>query len=90
MKKIIAINSSKRKKNTYKLIWRVKEILEVEKIEVEIINLFDYRIEQCLGCENCLINGKCPLDDDTSVLMDKLRLADGIILSSPVYMESQH
>lgn len=88
MSNIIAINSSKRKINTYKVISEVKEILNDEEINIEIINLFDYDIEFCIGCENCLIKGNCVFDDDVSKIMDKIRLSDGIILTSPVYMEN--
>lgn len=88
MLNIIAINSSKRKINTYKIICQVKEILKNEAINVEIINLFDYDIKACIGCENCLIKGNCVLNDDVLQIMDKIKLSDGIILTSPVYMEN--
>lgn len=88
MLNIIAINSSKRKMNTYGIILQVKEILKNQNINVEIINLFDYDIKPCIGCENCLIKGQCVLKDDTSLIMDKIKLSDGVILTSPVYMEN--
>ncbi len=88
MLNIIAINSSKRKMNTYKVISEVKEILNNEEMNVEIINLFDYDIESCIGCEHCLIKGNCVFDDDIYKIMDKIKLSDGIILTSPVYMEN--
>lgn len=88
MLNIIAINSSQRKINTYKVISEVKEVLKNEEINVEIINLFDYDIKPCIGCENCLIKGDCVFNDDVSEIMDKLKSSDGIILSSPVYMEN--
>ncbi len=88
MLNIIAINSSKRKINTYKVISEVKQILSNEEINVEIINLFDYDIESCIGCENCLIKGNCVFDDDVTRIMDKMKSSNGIILTSPVYMEN--
>ena len=86
MKKVTAINSSKRKKNTYGILEKLQEQLKKEKIEVEIINLFDYEIKECYGCEQCLRVGKCHINDDMDLLMDKLRTSDGIIISTPVYM----
>lgn len=74
--------------NTYGVIEQVQEILNNNNIDVEIINLFDYDIKPCIGCENCLIKGSCVLKDDVSDIMDKIRLSDGIILTSPVYMEN--
>lgn len=88
MLNIIAINSSHRKINTYKIISEVKEVLNTEEISVEIINLFDYEIDDCIGCEHCLIKGNCVIDDDVSRIMSKIKSSDGIMLTSPVYMEN--
>lgn len=86
--KVIALNSSSRKMNTYDLIVQVKEILKRSNIDVEIINLFDYEIKTCIGCEHCLIKGGCILKDQAFEVMEKIKSSDGIILSSPVYMEN--
>lgn len=86
--KVLAINSSNRKVNTYKIILQVKEILMRNNIDVEIINLFDYDIKSCIGCEHCLVKGGCLLKDSVPELMEKIKLSDGIILTSPVYMEN--
>ncbi|MEG1255332.1 flavodoxin family protein [Clostridium sp.] len=88
MLKVLAVNSSNRKMNTYGLILEVKEILKKNDIEVEIINLFDYDIKTCVGCEHCLIKGNCVLKDQVFDIMDKIKLSDGIILTSPVYLEN--
>lgn len=88
MKKIIALNSSKRKMNTYGLIQRIKVLLNQEQIEVEIINLFDEDIKACIGCEHCLMKGNCVIEDGVSGVMEKIKSSDGVILSSPVYMEN--
>lgn len=85
-KKVVAINSSRRKKNTYGIIESIGQGLQKEDIEVEIIHLFDYQVEDCRGCERCLREGNCIIDDDMENLMDKLINADGLIISSPVYM----
>lgn len=88
MLKVLAINSSNRKMNTYDIIVQAKEILKNSDIDVEIINLFEYDIKACIGCEHCLVKGGCVLKDDTLSIMDKIKLSDGIILTSPVYMEN--
>ncbi|MCB2291188.1 flavodoxin family protein [Clostridium sp. CS001] len=88
VRKVIAINSSKRKKNTYNLILNLKESLSKHDISVEIVNLFEYDIKPCLGCEHCLIHGGCVIHDDAQLLMDKLKSCDGIILSTPVYLNN--
>lgn len=86
--KVVAITSSKRKMNTYKVVSQIKNILEKNQIEVEIINLYDYNIDSCYGCEICILKGKCIIKDDAEYIMNKLKSSDGIILSSPVYLQS--
>ncbi|MGH4117491.1 flavodoxin family protein [Clostridium sp.] len=88
MLKVLAINSSSRKMNTYGLIVQISEILKSHNIDIEILNLFDYDIKACIGCEHCLVKGGCVLDDQVESIMDKIRLCDGLILTSPVYMEN--
>jgi multimeric flavodoxin WrbA len=85
-KKVIAINSSRRKQNTYGILQKIKEDLIQKDIEVDIINLFDYEIKECIGCERCLRGNVCPHKDDAQLLMEKLKSSDGIILSTPIYM----
>ena len=87
-KKVIAINSSKRKKNTYNIINDIKNQLSNKNVEIEIINLFDFQIDCCLGCESCIRGKSCSLNDDTEILMEKLISCDGVILSSPVYVSN--
>ena len=86
--KVIAINSSRRNKNTYSLIMQVKKILEKYQIQMEIINLHDFKLNYCLGCENCIINNHCPINDDYQKIIDKIIKADGVIFSSPVYLKN--
>ncbi len=87
MKKIIAIHASKRQANTWKMLTQIRERLSDFDVEVEIISLYDHEYKDCLGCEACILRGACVLIDDTESLMQRLSEADGIILSSPVYMQ---
>lgn len=87
MLKVVAINSSKRKKNTHKLICCVEDILKQNDIEVEIINLYDYDIKDCIGCEHCILKGKCVLNDSVEQILNKIKCSDGVILTSPVYLQ---
>ena len=88
---IVVINGSKRKGNTYNLIRRIEEYYKsnIKNISFSYIHLGDYEINNCLGCEVCIIKDKCPFDskDDTSKIMNQLNDSDAIILSSPVYLE---
>ena len=45
-------------------------------------------MKACTGCEKCILKNKCVLNDDVHNVMEKLSKSDGIILSSPVYLQS--
>ncbi|MFX1313911.1 MAG: NAD(P)H-dependent oxidoreductase, partial [Promethearchaeota archaeon] len=53
--------------------------------DTELINLYDYNIEDCIGCWSCSELGKCFKNDDFEHLFEKVKEADIIILGSPVY-----
>ena len=73
--------------NTYRLLMQIKEILACHDTALEVVELYQYGISDCLGCDVCVLRGKCVLNDDVPELMEKLKAADGIILASPVYLQ---
>lgn len=73
--------------NTYRLLVQIQQELAQNDVEVEIISLYDYNIQDCIGCEKCIIQDDYIHHDDMKLLMDKMVSADGIILSSPVYLQ---
>lgn len=86
MKKVIAISSSGRKKNTYKLIESTRQLLKDAEIELEIIHLAELNIRDCRGCDACILTDKCPVKDEVTDVLNRMQEADGLILTSPVYM----
>jgi len=89
MKKVLAIIGSPRKSGrTYKIVKMFEDnIKQFADINMEYVFLTDYNINVCVGCEVCLKRGEeyCPFKDDTEILLDKMKDADGIILASPNY-----
>lgn len=85
--RILAINGSHRKgKNTAALLNVVLEEAQNLGAETELVELVDYNIKLCLGCNRCLRAVKCSIeDDDMEKLAQKLLQADGVVLGSPVY-----
>ncbi|MCG0278617.1 MAG: flavodoxin family protein [Thermanaeromonas sp.] len=85
--KVIAINGSHRKgRNTAALLLAVLEGAQEEGAAIELIELVDYNIKPCLGCNRCVGKSQCTInDDDMTKLAEKLLQADGIVLGSPVY-----
>lgn len=89
MVKVIGINGSPRKYgNTYKMLSIALKYAQVEGARVEIINLYDYRLEHCIGClsdEQRACRYPCVLEDDMKIIYDKVLEAEGIILATPIY-----
>jgi len=86
--KILVIMGSPRKGNTYRAAERIREILQEHgPVEWECVMLRDVNLEQCRGCYTCFPRGEenCPIKDDASLLEQKMKDADGVILASPVY-----
>lgn len=54
----------------------------------ELVNLYDYKINHCLGCWKCSETGNCVQDDDCAEVIEKFKNADYIVLGSPVYLGS--
>jgi multimeric flavodoxin WrbA len=54
-------------------------------LETEKIILARYRVNPCLGHDDCASFSACRQDDDAPMILDKFVAADGIILGSPVY-----
>lgn len=82
--KILLLNASLRKKNTYQLLQRVASHLDGH--ELDFCNINDYDIKACTGCENCMRNGTCIIKDEAHILLDKMIEADGIIIGTPIHL----
>ncbi|MDI3534846.1 MAG: hypothetical protein PWQ82_1211 [Thermosediminibacterales bacterium] len=82
--KVLAINGSPEIRGTALLLQKAIEGAEkVEGISTDLINLSQYKIQQCKGCNNCVMQKPCPLKDDMVKLNEMLLEADGIIIGSP-------
>lgn len=85
--KVIAINGSARKDgNTAILLNTVLDTLRDAGIETELIQLADETVSHCKACWACGGKGNCVHKADAfCAVFDKMKQADGILLSSPVY-----
>lgn len=85
--KVIGIDSSPRKNgNTEHMINHSLKVVEKNGISTELIKLMNYNILPCSACYDCK-NSHCPLDerDDMSIIKEKMKECDAIIIGSPVY-----
>ncbi|MDD3436167.1 MAG: flavodoxin family protein [Candidatus Gastranaerophilales bacterium] len=89
--KVIAINGSpKEHGNTYHALKMVTDELEKQGISTEIIHIGNKNIRGCLACTGCSKNKneRCVIDDEVNEVIQKMKVADGIIIGSPVYYAS--
>lgn len=87
--KILVINASpnKEKSATMKL---TRAFLEGMQQEAEIVNTIDLNINHCCACYACwmMTGGKCVQKDDATEVLEKIRQADLVIWSVPLYCYS--
>jgi len=87
--KVIAINGSPKKEgNTFHALSAIGKELIAEGIEFEILHVGNKNIHGCTACGKCSINKdeKCSVtNDDLNQYIQPMKMADGIIIGSPVY-----
>ena len=88
--KILAIMGSPRGKGAgYQAVKKIEDRMKaMGDVEFEYLFLKDVNLKLCTGCYTCLAKGeeKCPLKDDRPAIEQQLLAADGVILSSPMYV----
>lgn len=57
-----------------------------EEIEVKKYTPDKVVINECRGCTDCFITGKCPINDDMNEIKKNMIDSDIVIFSSPVYL----
>lgn len=82
--KIVIINGSARKGNTYACINAFVEGAKKNN-EIEIINADKVNVSPCKGCEACECKNGCVATDDSNEVIDKIVGADFILFASPIY-----
>lgn len=93
--KIVAFNGSPRGKkgNTFIILSEINQGAERAGASMEIVNLSEYDIHMCTGCFKCWdkYEGKeikCVFQDDTNKLLNKIKKADMVLFSSPLYYDN--
>lgn len=86
MKKILGLIASQRTVANGEMLTKEVAAAAGEECQLELLRLADLHLGLCRGCYTCLTPGKqCPLDDGLYYLVEKIKAADGIILSAPCY-----
>jgi multimeric flavodoxin WrbA len=84
--KILAIVGSARLDgNTNCLVDVALEAATAAGAETEKIVLSQYRVNPCLGHEDCASYESCVQEDDAGWILEKFCESDGVVLATPVY-----
>jgi multimeric flavodoxin WrbA len=87
--KAIGISGSPRKNgNTEIITGHILKAVEEEGLEMELVSLAGMDIRPCTACMACDKAETCPIKDDLLPLYEKMKAADAIVLTTPVYYGS--
>ncbi len=87
--KVLILNGSPRVNgNTAVAVRETVKVFNEEGVETEVINIGAMDIRSCVACGSCAKLGKCVFDDIVNEVAEKLEVADGLIVASPVYYAS--
>jgi len=86
MKRVLGIVASPRNLGNSEILTKVAMEATGAGNQLELIRLTDLNIRPCKACYSCLPKDKsCRIDDDLSFLLEKIRLADAVVLAAPCY-----
>ena len=87
MSKIVILIGSQRKNGNTDLLAQSFAEGAREHNEVELISVANHTVKPCTGCNYCYKNDAhlCCQKDDMNEIYDKLREADVLVITSPVY-----
>jgi len=88
MVRIVGVQGSPRKgRNTEVLLRHALAAAEEAGAETELVNLAELDVKSCVGCNTCVREKRCPLDDedDMTAVKEALLSADGVVFASPSY-----
>lgn len=87
MSRIVILVGSVRKEGNTELLANAFYEGAQQNNEVEIISVADYEVKPCIGCNSCFQRegNECFQKDDMSIIYEKLRKAEVIVIASPVY-----
>ncbi|UCE12894.1 MAG: flavodoxin family protein [Candidatus Heimdallarchaeota archaeon] len=85
---LILLGARKRGNTHYTSLAIIQEMQKLGQVSPEFLFLRDYDLKFCLGCRTCFDKGElaCPQKDDLSLIVEKIKKADGVIFASPVYV----
>ncbi len=87
--KILLINGSPHTKGAgFTALCEMEKVFQKNGISTEIVQVGKEAVRGCMACGYCMSHGKCTIDDIVNEVAPKFEIADGIVVSSPVYYAS--
>ena len=84
--KVILVNGGPHQDGcTNRALEEVKKSLNKNGIETEFFWVGNKPISGCLGCNVCIKEGKCVIDDKVNEFLEKEKKVDGFVFGSPVH-----
>lgn len=85
--KVLLINGSPKEKGTVAFLAEmVAEGARKNGCEVERVDLYEHNLKPCIACMKCRPDNRCVLPaDGAHEIGDKIRNADGLIISTPTH-----
>ena len=84
--KVLFLNGSPHKDGVGKrAIREMQNIFDGESIESEVVEIGSLSLRGCTACLACYKLGKCAIDDEVNEVAEKLREADALVITSPIY-----
>lgn len=87
MSRIVVLAGSMRKGGNTDLLAQAFAEGAGKNNTVEIVSVADYKVNPCIGCNSCFNRegNQCFQKDDMMKIYEKLKIADIIVIASPVY-----
>ena len=87
MSNIVILVGSMRKNGNTDLLAQAFAEGARENNFVEIVSVADYKVNPCIGCNSCFTRegNKCFQNDDMDGIYEKLKVADMVVVTSPIY-----
>jgi len=85
------MGSPRKRGNTATVLGLFESLLTDNGHKVDRINIVDYEVKGCLGCQTCQDKRHelvCRQDDDAVKIFNRLRVADVVVYASPLYTYS--
>ena len=86
--RVLGISGSPRKGNTDIMVKKALGICKDNGLETDFVSLSDFDILYCDDCNFCSTTYGCNKEDDVEKILEKMEIADTIIVGSPTYFGS--